>query len=404
VGYFDRDLPDELAGLLHGAEEPLPLDAVCAVIEADLGAAAGDVLHTLGSTPIAVGPLAQVHRSTLPDGSAIAVKVRRDDVADRLARELGALPEQVADCVRQECDYALAAQRQERFWWLYAGHAGVVVPALKRAYSGARVLTTERMQGVSLEKFLASGPSQDTRDRAGAALFDYYVGTLFEHGDYDCDPNPGKHLFLPDGRVAFVESTCTRELAPPFVAALAALSHALWSGDRALVVRAAAELGITMDGELVPSLLQAAYGPMLRDEVAAFAPPAAPMLPDLLRRWRDTTQPIASLEHYFLLGTMVGMGTMLAALGARANWYQRLQALLRAQPQPSFDVVLLHPGESAIMIVRALRDATGLPLRQIESFIKQSPQTIKQAVPRAEAEALRLRLEQAGAQIELKLV
>ena len=56
------------------------------------------------------------------------------------------------------------------------------------------------------------------------------------------------------------------------------------------------------------------------------------------------------------------------------------------------------------MMVRALRDATGLPLRQIEHFVKQSPQTIKQAVPRAEAEALRLRLEQAGAQIELKLV
>ena len=142
----------------------------------------------------------------------------------------------------------------------------------------------------------------------------------------------------------------------------------------------------------------------MRDEVAAFEPPVAPMLTELQRRWRDTTQPIGAWERYFLLRTMLGMGAMLAELGARANWHQRLQMLLRAQPEPSFDVVLVHPGESAIMMVRALRDATGLPLRQIEHFVKQSPQTIKQAVPRAEAEALRLRLEQAGAQIELKLV
>jgi large subunit ribosomal protein L7/L12 len=66
--------------------------------------------------------------------------------------------------------------------------------------------------------------------------------------------------------------------------------------------------------------------------------------------------------------------------------------------------VLVDPGDSAITMARALLDATGLPLREIEVIIKKSPQTIKQAVPRAEAEALRVRLEQAGARVEIKLV
>ena len=185
MGYFDRDLPDDLAHLIRGAEDRCRSTS-----------------YVPSSKPTSARPPATsctrwarrrspserwrrciARRSTV---RAVAIKVRRSDVADRLGRGLDALPEPVADCVRQECDYALAAQRQERFWWLYAGHAGVVVPALKRAYSGARVLTTERMQGVSLDKFVASGPSQETRDRAGAALFDYYVGTLFEQGDYDC--------------------------------------------------------------------------------------------------------------------------------------------------------------------------------------------------------------------------
>ena len=65
--------------------------------------------------------------------------------------------------------------------------------------------------------------------------------------------------------------------------------------------------------------------------------------------------------------------------------------------------MLVHPGDSAITMARALLDATGLPLREIEHLIKRSPQTIKQAISRAEAEALRVRLEQAGGQIEIKL-
>jgi large subunit ribosomal protein L7/L12 len=53
-------------------------------------------------------------------------------------------------------------------------------------------------------------------------------------------------------------------------------------------------------------------------------------------------------------------------------------------------------------MARALLDATGLPLREIEHLMNRSPQTIKQAIPRAEAEALRVRLEEAGARVEIR--
>jgi ribosomal protein L7/L12 len=139
---------------------------------------------------------------------------------------------------------------------------------------------------------------------------------------------------------------------------------------------------------------------MLRDEVAAFEPP--PMtLADLIRQKRNSP---ASADQLFIARAGLGLATTMAQLGARANFRQRMHGLLSAWPQPSFDVVLLHPGDSAITMARALLDATGLPLREIEQLIKRSPQTIKQAIPRAEAEALRVRLEQAGAQVEIKLV
>ena len=335
------------------AREPLSLDEVATILEADFGAAARELLHTLRSTPFAVGAVAQVHRATLSDGTPVAIKVRRPEAA---------------------CDFSLAAQRQERLWWLFAGHPSVVVPALKRAWCSARVVTSDFVSGATLDEWLATRPNDEARNRAGEALFDFYVGTPLEQGLYFGDVDPGNQLFLPDGRVAFVSFAGVREAAPGCMARLAALTHTVWGGGGDEVVRAL-------------------YGPMLRDEVAAFAPPA----PELLAR-----VPAAELRE--IARTAIELASLMAQVGARANFRRRLDALLSAYPQPAFDVVLVDPGDSAITMARALLDATGLPLREIEVMIKRSPQTIKQAVPRAEAEALRGRLEQAGARVEIKLV
>lgn len=348
----------------------LSLDEVSTIIEADFGAAARELLHTMRSTPIVVDDAGQVHRATLSDGTPVAIRVQRPAPHD------AALPAP---------DFVLAAQRQERIWWLFAGHGSVVVPSLKRAFCSARVVTSDFVAGATLDAWLATGPAQEARNRAGEALFDFHVGMPFEQGLYGGDPEAGGQLFLPDGRVAFVDFTQAREAPPGLMARLAALTHALWAGERGLVDRAAAALGIeTPDDELV----QALYGPMLRDEVAAFEPPPA----------------LRSADVAFVVRAALGFATTMARLGARANFCRRLHALLSGYPQPSFDVVLLDPGDSAIGMARALLDATGLPLREIEYLITKSPQTIKQAIPRAEAEALRTRLEQAGARIEIKLV
>jgi predicted unusual protein kinase regulating ubiquinone biosynthesis (AarF/ABC1/UbiB family) len=335
------------------ATEPLSLDEVATTIEADFGAAARELLHTMRSTPIAVGDAAQVHRATLSDGTPVAVKVRRSAAAS---------------------DFSLAAQRHERYWWLFAGHRSVVVPALKRAWCSARVVTSDFVSGATLEEWLATRPNDEARNRAGEALFDFYVGMAFEHGLYFAEVDPGNQLFLPDGRVAFVSFGGVREAAPGCMARLAGLTHTVWGGG----------------GD---ELVRALYGPMLLDEVAAFAPPS----PELVARGQAVElRETARVVH--------GLMTLMAQVGARANFRRRLDALLSAYPQPAFDVVLVDPGDSAITMARALLDATGLPLREIEVIIKKSPQTIKQAVPRAEAEALRVRLEQAGARVEIKLV
>jgi ubiquinone biosynthesis protein len=417
----DRDLPVELR-LVSEVPEPLPLESVYAIIEADFGTTAGELLHTLRSTPVAIDSAGQTHRSKLRDGTAVLVKIRRPDTDARLTAALApktvaarlkswfqrasavdALATELAAHVTRIHDYDLVAQRQDRFSWLFAGDANVVVPTIKRAWCSPRVLTSEQVSGATLTAFLAAQPAAEARDRAGAALFDFYLGTLFEHGLYAADPDVAHQIFLPGGRVACTDFASVREPATALIAQLAALTHALASGDRPLLAHAIETLGPPADeSDFVASLLVDIYGPLLRNHVAAFTPWTGPTTTELLTRWRQTRQALPSAELLFLLRMVIGLRTMLGQLGARANWYQRLHERLRAYPQPTFDVVLVSPGDSAIPLARALLDATGLPLREIEYLMKKSPQTIKQALPRAEAEALRLRLEEAGAEVTLK--
>jgi predicted unusual protein kinase regulating ubiquinone biosynthesis (AarF/ABC1/UbiB family) len=430
LGHIDLGLSEDLRtafDALHAQAQPLTLEALREILEADLGPAARELLDGLEPTPTTAGPIGQVHRATLPDGTPVAVKVRYPGISDTIDRDLApatlsarlaswfpgsaqldALAGPLHDRVLAECDFARAAERQDRFWWLFAVHPTVVVPSVHRAHSSPNVLTTTTVTGASLDAYLRSNPDQVSRDRAGEALFDFFMGALFQHGLYKCDPDPANYLFLPDGRLALVDFGCVRELDPAFVAKLAALTHSLWADERELFVRALADLDIVPKGEAdgsdsARSLLRAAFGPLSRDEVSTFDTNGESTLAEALRRWRDAQGPILSGELFFVLRMASGLSRVLGQLGARANWHQRLQALLQTYPKPSFDVVLLDPGVSPIVMVRELREATGLPLREIEYIMKMIPQTIKQAIPRADAEALRVKLESAGARVEIKL-
>lgn len=67
-----------------------------------------------------------------------------------------------------------------------------------------------------------------------------------------------------------------------------------------------------------------------------------------------------------------------------------------------FDVVLSAVGANKIAVIKAVREATGLGLKEAKALVDGAPSTVKEAVPTADAEALKAKLEEAGATIELK--
>ena len=73
-----------------------------------------------------------------------------------------------------------------------------------------------------------------------------------------------------------------------------------------------------------------------------------------------------------------------------------------AAEKTEFDVILKDAGAGKLKVVKAVREATGLGLKEAKDLVDGAPSTVKEAMPKDEAEKLKAVLEEAGATVELK--
>ena len=73
-----------------------------------------------------------------------------------------------------------------------------------------------------------------------------------------------------------------------------------------------------------------------------------------------------------------------------------------AEEQTEFDVVMTSFGANKVSVIKAVRAATGLGLKEAKDVVESAPKAIKEGVSKGEAEELKKTLEEAGAEVELK--
>ena len=73
-----------------------------------------------------------------------------------------------------------------------------------------------------------------------------------------------------------------------------------------------------------------------------------------------------------------------------------------AEEQTEFDVVLASFGSSKVPVIKAVREVTGLGLKEAKDLVEGAPTTVKEGLPSDEAEALKTKLEEVGATVEIK--
>jgi large subunit ribosomal protein L7/L12 len=72
------------------------------------------------------------------------------------------------------------------------------------------------------------------------------------------------------------------------------------------------------------------------------------------------------------------------------------------EEKTEFDVVLVEAGANKIKVIKAVREITGLGLKEAKEIVDGAPKTIKEAVAKEEAEAMKAKIEETGAKVELK--
>ena len=77
-------------------------------------------------------------------------------------------------------------------------------------------------------------------------------------------------------------------------------------------------------------------------------------------------------------------------------------AAAAAEAQTAFDVVLAEAGANKVAVIKAVRGATGLGLKEAKDLVESAPANLKEGVSKEEAEALKKELEEAGAKVEIK--
>ena len=77
-------------------------------------------------------------------------------------------------------------------------------------------------------------------------------------------------------------------------------------------------------------------------------------------------------------------------------------AAAAAEEQTEFTVMLLAAGDKKVEVIKVVRAATGLGLKEAKDLVDGAPKPVKEAIPKADAEALKKQLEDAGAKVEIK--
>ena len=72
------------------------------------------------------------------------------------------------------------------------------------------------------------------------------------------------------------------------------------------------------------------------------------------------------------------------------------------EEQSEFDVILKSAGDKKIGVIKVVREVTGLGLKEAKALVDEAPKPVKETVAKAEADEIKAKLEEAGAQIEVK--
>ncbi|KAI0510883.1 hypothetical protein KFK09_011493 [Dendrobium nobile] len=268
--------PQILAALdiVRQGADAMPRSQLNEVLDAELGTAWSSKLLSFDYEPVAAASIGQVHRAVMKNGLQVAMKIQYPGVASSIDSDIenmrrlleytnlipkGLFLDRAMKVAREElsreCDYVLEAANQKRFRKLLSDSEGLFVPMVIDEMSSRKVLTTEFVSGVPIDKVALL--SQETRNYVGTKLLQLTLKELFVFKFMQTDPNWSNFLYENEKRmINLIDFGAAREYPRSFVDDYLRMVMGCANGDRTAVIEMSRRLGF-LTGEESEVMLDA---------------------------------------------------------------------------------------------------------------------------------------------------
>ncbi|MEO6120730.1 MAG: AarF/ABC1/UbiB kinase family protein [Acidimicrobiales bacterium] len=363
ISFIADGLPPEAKAALATLQAdvaPMAPSLAESVVTEELGASPYKLFLDWDPVPVAAASIGQVHRAVMPDGRIVAVKVQYPGVDKAIKSDLDnaevlyglfasfalkgldvkALVDELRARMADELDYRLEAVCQSEFADRYATHPFIHVPRVVPERSAQRVLTSEWVDGMRWEEFLASA-DQAAKDRAGEVIMRFAQGSIHMHGVFNGDPHPGNFRLHADGSVTFLDFGLVKRWSPGEFDQLAPVLDAILDDDAEALIRTSVAAGFMpanhgLDARFVYEYVCGPYEPFLVDEFTytrEWTGQALQRVIDLQGRYGELIKKLNMPTSYVILDRVVwGVSALLSRLEATGHWRAILAEYRKGAP------------------------------------------------------------------------
>ncbi len=206
---------------------PLSYPLIVNTFRKNFGKSPEQMFDTFTKDAVNAASIGQVHKAKIGE-KEFAVKVQYPGIAESVSsdlkmvrpfamqllhlneKDLDLFMGEVEEMLIAETDYELELKRSIKISEACKNIANISFAKYYAEYSCKRILTMDWLEGLHLDKFLMTNPSQEVRNKIGQALWDFYDFQMHELLSVHADPHPGNFLMHNDGTLSVIDFGCVK--------------------------------------------------------------------------------------------------------------------------------------------------------------------------------------------------
>jgi len=231
IDIFPEEVRRELEKSYHQVP-PLNRALIRKVISNTLGESPEKLFASFESKAFAAASLGQVHRAKTQAGQHLAIKIQYPGIDRTIASDIRLIKnllrpaddyhlyrsalDEIETRLLEEIDYQMES-RHLVYFKENLKLTDVVIPEVFQDYSSGTIISQTYLDGLPLDAWIKTSPSQKARDTVAATLNQIFFTGLYDLNTIHADPNPGNFIITEDLSVGLVDFGCVKKLSPEFV-------------------------------------------------------------------------------------------------------------------------------------------------------------------------------------------